>query len=300
MGRPAKRTQERGFRIFADDLGKVFLTNKSGAPVVEVVRPVSKDTLSAAKNQLLNAERHSAAVQQLALAAELTAERDAANKEIAETIDPIKSARWFKKLDYGSSYFLTRAVTALFSVILIATTYKGIQYSSEHFPEWLHFIVMGLYVATLTFLLYLSGTEENRIKHHERVKFWLGPQGMLILPFTLIFAAAGVLASILFRLHRHALIVLEPCSGRGVTEGGLMDFAVWHFLNIVPSLQLTTLLRRAEPYCYRQTRIGILIVAFQVLVIIPCFNMISFHWKQRQNPSQYIFDPYWKPAPKKP
>jgi len=236
---------------------------------------------------------------QLELAAELTPAQKTNHEKIAETIDPIRRAALFKKLRYSSSYYLRRSIAVLFSVILIAASYKGVQYSSENFPEWLHFIVLGLYIAVLVFLLYMTSTEENRIKHHSHVKAWFGPHGMLVLPLTLIFAAAGVLSSILFRLHQRGLIVLETCSGREVNEGGLMDFAVWHFLNIVPSLQLTSLLRRAEPYCYRQTRIGLLIVAFQVLVIIPCFNMIRFYWKHRGNPSEYLFHPYWKPKRKK-
>jgi hypothetical protein len=293
MDQKAKRPKELVFRIFADASGRVFLTNKSGAPLVEVARPVSQATLTAAKERLLEAK------QELAVA-ELTPERIVANKEIAEAVDPMRSARWFKKLNHGSSYFLTQSMTLLTSTILVAASYKGVQYSSVHFPEWLHFIVLGLYITSLVFLLYMTSTEENRIKHHSHVKAWFGPHGMLVLPLTLIFAAAGVLASILFRLHQRGLILLETCSGREVNEGGLMDFAVWHFLNIVPSLQLTSLLRRAEPYCYQQTRIGLLIVAFQVLVIIPCFNMIRFYWKHRGNPSEYLFHPYWKPKPKKP
>jgi len=292
MDQKPKQPKALVFRVFADASGRVFLTNKAGAPLVEVGRPVSEATLEKAKLELLITERNLAA-------AELTPERAAANKEIATTINPLKSARWFKRLNYGSSYFLTQAMTALSSVLLVAASYKGIQYSSQHFPEWLHFIVLGLYVVFLVFILYSTSTEENRFKHHSKVKAWFGPHGMLVLPLTLIFAAAGVLASILFRLHQRGLIALETCSGREVNEGGLMDFAVWHFLNIVPSLQLTNLLRRAEPYCYKQTRIGVLIAAFQVLVIIPCFNMIRFYWKHGGNPSEYVFDPYWKPKSKK-
>jgi hypothetical protein len=300
MDQKAKRPKELIFRVFADAHGKVFLMNKSGSAQVEVGLPVSKKTLAEAKNQLIDVEYNLLQSKRSELEAEITPAQKTAQDMIAETIDPIRRARWFKKLNYGSSYFLTQAMTFLTSALLVAASYKGVQYSSEHFPEWLHFIVLGLYIATLVFLLYMNSSEENRIKHHPKVKAWFGPHGMLVLPLTLIFAAAGVLASILFRLHQRGLIVLETCSGREVNEGGLMDFAVWHFLNIVPSLQLTSLLRRAEPYCYRQTRIGVMIAAFQVLVIIPCFNMIRFYWKHRGNPAEYLFHPYWKPKPKKP
>ena len=298
MSSTPEQPVEPVLRIFADAHGKVFLMTKSGSAQVEVELPVSEKTLAAAKNQLAEVAYEAAQSKQFELAAKLTPAQKTAQEMIAETIDPVRRAGWFKKLDYGTSYFFTRLLTILFSLFLITASYKGVQYSSEKFPEWLHFIVLGLYVVALTFLLYVIGSEENRIKYHSRVKIWLGPKGMLVLPLTLMFAAGGVLASILFRLYQRGLIVLETCSGRPVTEGGLMDFSVWHLLNIVPLLQLTNLLRRVEPYCYKQTRVGLLILIFQALVIIPSFNTIRFYWKHRKTPSEYLFDPYWKPEVK--
>ena len=297
MARRTRKTASTVSRVFADASGKVFLTNQAGTSRVEVVRPVTEKTLRSARTRLLREQVDARESRQSKMAEELTPERVAANKEIAETIDPLGSGRWLKKFDYGTTYFQTRLLTILGSLMLISASFTGVRYSSEHFPEWLHFIVLTIFVLGLAYLLYLIGTEENRERYHERVKFLFGPRGMLVLPLVLIGTAGGVLASIIFRLYNKGLIQLEMCSGRAVTEAGLMDFSMWHFLNIVPLLQLNSVLRWGEPYCYRQGRVGFLILIFQALVIIPSFNTIRFYWKHK-TPAEYTFDPYWNPDPK--
>jgi len=111
----------------------------------------------------------------------------------------------------------------------------------------------------------------------------------------LLVTAGAVLASITFRLFNRGYVQLQECSGRSVAEAGLLDFFMWHFLNIVPLLQLNSLLRWKEPYCFQQGRVGLMILAFQALVVIPSFNTIRFYWKNRKTPREFIYDPHWQP-----
>lgn len=269
------------FRLFSDESGHVYLTIEPGATRIEVKRPVTSATLQAARD-LLQAEVDSKAE---------------AHKEIQEALDPMRKARWLSKLEYGSNYLMKGSLTMYLTLILVVLFYKGVQSSSTHLPELVHFMILGIYVLGLGVALYLIGTEERRVKFKDKIIRLLGPQGMLILPLLLLVGAGGVLASITIRLYNRGFIALELCSGRPMSEPGLLDFYMWHFVNIVPTLQITKLLRWGEPYCYTQHRVGILILIFQLLVVIPSFNTIRFYWKHRKSAPEFVYDPYWKPTP---
>ncbi|HKR61080.1 MAG TPA: hypothetical protein VJS64_15275 [Pyrinomonadaceae bacterium] len=294
MTRKRKKIRRLLFRVFASEKGEVFLQLESGGPVVLVARPVTSGKLDEAKKDVI--ERAVAELRtDVAAKPGISPERQQAHKEIEAALDPIRKGRWLSRAEYVVNYLIIRGFTFLFSLVLITFAYKGVTYSSEHFPEKAHFVVLGVFILGLAFLVWLIGTEENRIKYHSRVKDLFGPRGMLVLPIALLGTASSVMASLTFRLYSHGKIALETCSGRAVTEAGLMDFYVWHFFNIVPLLQLNNLIRWGEPYCYKQSRVGFLILVFQLLVVIPSFNAIRFFWRNRKIPSDYVFDPHWRP-----
>lgn len=285
MTQESTQTTAPVFRVFADHQGKVYLAMGSGPIIVEVDRPVSSKNLDRARKELLL----------------IAKKRAKANKEIEAVLEPRHRGRWLDKLESATWGFVYRCLTILISLVLIAAAYKGVEYSSEHFPEQLHIAVLCFYVVGLAFLITLIGTEENRLKYQRQILVWLGPRGMLVLPILLLGTAGSVMASITFRLHQRGSVILEMCSGRPITEAGLLDFYMWHFMNLVPLLQLNILLRWGEPYCYKQSRVGFLILAFQLFVVIPSFNTIRFYWKHRQTPPEYVYDPHWNPyLPPKP
>ena len=282
------------YRVFADDVGKVFLRLEPAGIDVEIPRPVTPNKLEEAKTKAINerieredreAEKRLATVNQ---------DHTKAQEEIKAAVDPIRNGPWLAKLSYGTGQILLRLFLVLVSLMAIAGAYKGIQYSSEHFPNWLHGIVLAIYLVVLAGLMWTIGTEENRMKHRKFVLVWFGIYGMIVLPCFLLVTTGAVLASIAFRLYNNGLIALETCAGRTVTEAGLLDFFMWHFVNIVPTLQVTKLWRWGEPYCYSQSRVGLLIFVFQLLVVIPSFNTIRFYWKHRYRP-EFIYDPDWRP-----
>lgn len=297
MAKKPKRVRSSRFRVFSDNEGNVFLAPEAGGETVGVERPVTSDRLAEAKKQVIETKNEAVSVEHSVKKKATSARRAKANQEIEVALNPIRKGHWFNRLRHAVYYFVIRGSTILFSLILIAAAYKGVQYSSELLPEPLHVVVLFLYLVGLVFLIFLIGTEENRIKYRKQIMFWFGPRGMLVLPILLLGTAGSVLASITFRLQNRGLITLDMCSGRPMSEAGLLDFYMWHFVNIIPTLQITRLWRWGEPYCYKQSRIGFLIFAFQLFVVIPSFNTIRFYWKHRKTPSEYIYDPHWNPEP---
>jgi hypothetical protein len=290
MARQQKRRSAPVFRVYADDIGQVFVQLVSGGSVgskVAVKSPVTDDKLAAARKTLLDELKEKQEA--------LSARRAAANKEIEAALYPLRKGRWLKRLDYGSSYFLKGGFKVYLALAIIVAAYKTIQYSSAHFPEPVHFVILAVFMLGLVISIYCIGTEANRKKYQDSIKRLLGPDGMLILPLLLLVTAGSVLSSITFRLFNRGYVQLQECSGRSVAEAGLLDFFMWHFLNIVPLLQLNSLLRWKEPYCFQQGRVGLMILAFQALVVIPSFNTIRFYWKNRKTPREFIYDPHWQP-----
>ena len=299
MARKPKREMPL-LRIFTNAQGEVFLkfaSKELGSFQVRVERPVDTIKLDKARQQLFDSTIKELTGQRQAEIDAMPAERKSANEEIEATLDPVRKGRWLSKMGYAFNWLKIRGLTILFSLMLISLAYKGVQYSSERFPEILHFVVLCIYVLGLACLVVVIGTEENRLKYHSAVRRWFGPRGMLVLPLLLLITAASVLASFTFKMFSKGYLMLEKCSGFEVNEGKLLDFYVWHFVNIIPTLQLNKLIRWNEPYCYSQGRVGFLILVFQLLVVIPSFNTIRFYWTHRKSPSDYVFDPDWNPDP---
>jgi hypothetical protein len=290
MARQQKRRPASVFRVYADDEGQVFVQLISGGSVgekVAVESPVTEEKFAAARKILLDKLKKKQEA--------LSVSRASANREIEAALYPLRKGRWLKRLDYGSNYIMAGGLKIYAALAIIVLAYKAIQYSSAHFPEPVHFLILSIFMLFLVISIYWIGTEENRKKHQDLIKRLFGPDGMLILPLLLLVTAGAVLASITFRLFNRGYVQLQECSGRSVAEAGLLDFFMWHFLNIVPLLQLNSLLRWKEPYCFQQGRVGLMILAFQALVVIPSFNTIRFYWKNRKTPREFIYDPHWQP-----
>ena len=87
--------------------------------------------------------------------------------------------------------------------------------------------------------------------------------------------------------------------GRPVGPSSLLDFYMWHLLKLVPLLKLNETLKWGEPLCYKQGRVGALVLLFQALVVLPCINAIRLYFKNRRlaaaKPYKYIYEPGWKP-----
>jgi hypothetical protein len=62
----------------------------------------------------------------------------------------------------------------------------------------------------------------------------------------------------------------------GVTEGRLVDFYIWHFFELVPLVSINETANLAEPATYSGTWVGLLVLTFQALVVIPILATVSY------------------------
>jgi len=298
--KPAEVFPKIVFRVFADNKGKVYLLYEPGKKLVEVGPPVSRHTLDEAKQNLLSSASSEAVVEQTSKGETRDKKHAEANREIEKALFPWRKGSLFARAGYISGVVFQGLLATLLLLAFTSVAYKSVQYSSEHFPEWLHLVVLILFAIVLAYLVYLIATEENRLSDLARIKRWFGPKGLLVLPLLILLVAGSVFASFTFFLHKHGWVILEPCAGRPVMEGSLLDFYMWHFLRLVPLLQITETLKWNEPLCYSQGRIGFLILLFQGFVVLPSINTIRFYWKNRQTLNrdkvEYIYDPDWTPS----
>lgn len=287
-------------RVFSDNDGKVYLLWEPGNKRVEVDRPVSREKLDEAQHKLLSASSQEAVVEQPAKKEALNEKRAKANDEIEVALFPLRKGSLFARADYVFWLILQGLFAILLLLAFTSVAYKSVQYSSEHFPQWLHLVVLSLFAVVLAYLVYLIATEENRLSGLARIKLWFGPWGLLVLPFVILIVAGSVFASFTLFLHKHGWVILEPCAGRPVAEGSLLDFYMWHFLKLIPLLKINETLKWNEPLCYAQARIGFLILLFQGFVVLPSINAIRFYWKNRQTLNrdyvEYAYDPAWTEA----
>ena len=291
------------FRIFADETGKAFLLYEPMNQLVEVTKPITKLSLEEAKQQLIKQvraafksefEKHEGVDDTTANPQQST------NRQIkkAVAVDP-RGTFW----NYVTSY-LKRFEQGLFTVcgvvFMIALIYKGVELSQTRLPEWLHIAVLAFYVLGLSYCVYLMANEERIQKGLDRIRFLFGPSGLIVLPSLTLVVAASVFASVTLVLYRHGYVALQECTGRPVTEGSLLDFYMWHFLKLVPLVKLTEVLKIGEPLCYTQKRIGLLILLFQALVVLPSINTVLYYWKHRKRLSRssidYVYETGWQPG----
>lgn len=291
------------FRVFADETGKAFLLYEPMEQSVEITKPVTQITLEDAKERLIKQvkvvlkseiEKHEGAGDAPATAQQIT------NRQIKEALRIRPQSGFWSYLKFWLTRFEHGIFTIAGLVFTIAFIYKGVELSQNHLPEALHILVLALYVFGLSYCVYLMATEERIRKGLDRIRNLFGPSGLIVLPSLTLVVAASVFASITLMLYRHGYVALQPCTGRAIAEGSLLDFYMWHFLKLVPLVKLTEVIKIGEPLCYTQKRVGFLILLFQALVVLPSINTVLYYWKHRTRLSQkdidYVYETGWKPG----
>jgi hypothetical protein len=223
-------------RLYTNKEGKVFLHHEDLNQSVEVTQPVDETSLKQAQYKLLEECRaaHKLEVERLEGTDEATATpQQKANRSIKEILSPKPRG----PLSYAGSKLLFGFEIFFGAMLVLASIYffsRGVAWSQDHLPEYLHWLVLALYLTALTLCVYLMITGKKRREESEKIKVLFGQQAMLVLPALTLFTAPAVLASITLSLHRHGWVVLEECTGRPVEARALTDFYMWHFLKLVP------------------------------------------------------------------
>ena len=240
------------FRLYTEPNGKVFLLHEPLDLRVEVESKVDKvnsngdlvdstidkQCLEKAKQELRNQVETAqyAKLEQLVGKDEASATPEQkANREIVKALESESWFRSLRALGRSIGLLVARLFILAFSLWVIALIYKGVALSEEHLPEFLHWIVLALYLSFLAFCIDMMLTDERREKFKQRIIKWFGPSGLLLMPGVTVTSAAAVFASITSSLYKHGFVSIQDCAGRALDSGSLTDFYMWHFLKLVPS-----------------------------------------------------------------
>lgn len=290
-------TDPTPLRVYSEADGKVYLLREPQNWRVEVETPVTEQSLETAFFKLAKVAEKENHNSRVAIEGESEASatpQQLANRQIKAVVRPPNDG------------FVYRATNALFEVFLVVVlagvaiwpVYKFIEWSRENLPPTLHLVVLGVCGVVLALSIYLIAAPERL--SDQQYRSWFGKHGLVFLSFFNLVGAAAVFASLTFWLYnQNQFVNMQPCAGRPVSPGSLLDFYVWHLLKLVPFLRLNETLKWGEPLCYTQARVGALVLLFQALVVLPCINAIRYSWKNRKlaaaKPYKYIYEPGWRP-----
>jgi uncharacterized protein (TIGR03086 family) len=197
---------------------------------------------------------------------------------VKAAVDRLKSALGWLGSAFG---FL------LLAFIIVSLPGAGLSWSSEHLPRSLHAAVLAVTGLLLIWGLYWISTEDLRKRIFPKISEWFGElAGPVIFSALLFLTAAETLASFTFILHDNELLELESnLAGQAVTEGRLLDFYLWHFLDVVPFLAIPEVTNLREPITYSGTWVGLLVLLFQgigVLILIPTIRSFVQYRREHQ------------------
>ena len=101
-------------------------------------------------------------------------------------------------------------------------------------------------------------------------------------PFFIAYAAIVLFATSAFVLSDHDVIRFgtDPASPAPISQpADALDFFAWHLLDSVPVLSVTETLRWNEPLGYTSGLVGLLLLVFKVLVIVPVIATFVAFWR---------------------
>jgi hypothetical protein len=92
--------------------------------------------------------------------------------------------------------------------------------------------------------------------------------------------------------------VLKHPSGE-IVQGEIANFYAWHFVRAIPLLSMNETLRWKEPLIYSSGSVGILLVLFQLMVILPVIRAFVWYWKHDERAARGAVVVYRASAPNK-
>src|SRR5215204_3323776 len=152
-----KESSQIIFRIYPEPSGKVLLLYEPLEQQVEIASPINKENLEKAKELLVTNCQGILKTQEEQL--EVKDEgpdtpQQAAHRSIKTLLEPPPPPFWtnvWLKFESGYQGILALAAT----VFMIGAVYKGVEWSQVNLPEYLHWIVLAVYLVCLTLCVYL-------------------------------------------------------------------------------------------------------------------------------------------------
>lgn len=155
-------------------------------------------------------------------------------------------------------------------VLLISVFYVGtrvsLEWSQKYLPFALHLFVICFWASlALLWVRIISGEFGKEMFIESYVNGILWPP--FVYSISLLVIAASVFASISVTLQRCGYAKFEPPLPDNLSP--VVDFYMWHFVNLIPGLGIPETLRWTQPYQYSDHLSGAVLLIFKIAVILP-------------------------------
>jgi hypothetical protein len=152
---------------------------------------------------------------------------------------------------------------------------------TAHVPLALQVFALVIATAWLTFLAFqmmaVGGTAERPFLWRSTAE--ATPAEHILELVNLLVVAVGLFASATFVLVEHQAITVLNWESVENPATASVAFYSWHFLDTVPLLDATSALRWSEPLAYRDPWLGVLLVLFKLVIIVPIVGAVRVAWK---------------------
>ena len=158
------------------------------------------------------------------------------------------------------------AACVLFISVFYVGTRVSLEWSQHYLPLGLHLLVVTFW-ASVVFLWVriISGEFGKEMFIESYVNGILWPP--FVYSISLLVMAASVFASISVTLQRCGYATFEPPLPNNLSA--VVDFYMWHFVNLIPGLGIPETLRWTQPYQYSDHLSGAVLLTFKIAVILP-------------------------------
>ena len=173
-------------------------------------------------------------------------------------------------LDNPGGLLLESIVMAVGLFGWVLGLYALLHWSATSFPAVLQGLTIGWFALTGFAISVMTSIENARRWIVQAfLKFEFGIFLTLALIIYEIVYMTIIFGSLTYALHQHGLVLLRATSSIQPTVDNVIVFYLWHFLNAIPLLDITNTVHWAVPITYEDTLIGVLVICYKILVIVP-------------------------------
>ena len=158
------------------------------------------------------------------------------------------------------------AACVLFISVFYVGTRVSLEWSQHYLPLGLHLLVIAFWASVVfIWVRIISGEFGKEMFIESYVNGILWPP--FVYSISLLVMAASVFASISVTLQRWGYATFRPPLPTDLSP--VVDFYMWHFVNLIPGLGIPETLRWTQPYQYSDHLSGAVLLTFKIAVILP-------------------------------
>jgi hypothetical protein len=178
-----------------------------------------------------------------------------------------------KRLQKRTDPILKQGLHAAMYVAVPCVIYGVVRGISEAQLWPVRLVGLAVVLAALVLAVWVISTESRR----QRLARSGGLALTLSYATTVAVVSAALFAGITLELVRHGAVEVSPTPDQA---GPLVDFYMWHLINVLPGSILDTL-RLGPPVTYEQSRVGCLVLIYTLVVATPVVALAREVWRTR-------------------